>query len=79
MSLPGLNDNSAYLTDWFVPPNNYTSDKWSVQFHCKPHSLQQATSSLNYNLQTTAHGTLQATLMVALSGEATVRVGYHIP
>lgn len=33
MSLPGLNDNSVHLTDWFVPPNNYTSDKWSVQFH----------------------------------------------
>ncbi|CUA75964.1 hypothetical protein RSOLAG22IIIB_01967 [Rhizoctonia solani] len=33
LSLPGLNDNSQYLTQWFTPPNNYTSDKWSVQFH----------------------------------------------
>ncbi|CAE7228285.1 unnamed protein product [Rhizoctonia solani] len=33
LSLPGLNDNSQYLTQWFTPPNNYTSDKWTVQFH----------------------------------------------
>ncbi|CAE6446872.1 unnamed protein product [Rhizoctonia solani] len=33
LSLPGLNDNSQYLTQWFTSPNNYTSDKWSVQFH----------------------------------------------
>ncbi|KAB5596140.1 Glycoside hydrolase family 5 protein [Ceratobasidium theobromae] len=33
VSLPGLNDNSVHLTEWFVPPNSYTSDKWSVQFH----------------------------------------------
>ncbi|KAG9082195.1 hypothetical protein FS749_007039 [Ceratobasidium sp. UAMH 11750] len=33
VSLPGLNDNALYLTEWFTPPNNYSSDKWSVQFH----------------------------------------------
>ncbi|KAG9103258.1 hypothetical protein FRC07_010050, partial [Ceratobasidium sp. 392] len=33
VSLPGLNDNAQYLNQWFTPPNNYTSDKWSVQFH----------------------------------------------
>ncbi|CAE6426583.1 unnamed protein product [Rhizoctonia solani] len=33
LSLPGLNDNSQYLTQWFTAPNNYTSDKWTVQFH----------------------------------------------
>ncbi|KEP47406.1 glycoside hydrolase family 5 protein [Rhizoctonia solani 123E] len=33
LSLPGLNDNSQYLTQWFAPPNNYTSDKWTVRFH----------------------------------------------
>ncbi|KAG8714134.1 hypothetical protein FRC11_009709 [Ceratobasidium sp. 423] len=33
LSLPGLNDNSQYLTEWFIPPSNYSSDKWTVQFH----------------------------------------------
>ncbi|CAE6532783.1 unnamed protein product [Rhizoctonia solani] len=33
LSLPGLNDNAQYLTQWFVPPSNYSSDKWTVQFH----------------------------------------------
>ncbi|KAJ1307375.1 hypothetical protein OPQ81_001480 [Rhizoctonia solani] len=33
LSLPGLNDNSQFLTQWFTPPSNYSSDKWTVQFH----------------------------------------------
>ncbi|GAB1521784.1 hypothetical protein RhiTH_004881 [Rhizoctonia solani] len=33
LSLPGLNDNAQYLNQWFIAPNNYTSDKWTVQFH----------------------------------------------
>ncbi|CAE6446896.1 hypothetical protein ACGC1H_002934 [Rhizoctonia solani] len=33
VSLPGLNDNAQYLTQWFKPPTGYPADKWSVQFH----------------------------------------------
>ncbi|KAJ1307370.1 hypothetical protein OPQ81_001475 [Rhizoctonia solani] len=33
VSLPGLNDNALYLTQWFKPPTGYPADKWSVQFH----------------------------------------------
>ncbi|CAE6531595.1 unnamed protein product [Rhizoctonia solani] len=32
VSLPGLNDNPQYLTQWFKAPS-YPADKWSVQFH----------------------------------------------
>ncbi|QRV89929.1 Cellulase (glycosyl hydrolase family 5 protein) [Ceratobasidium sp. AG-Ba] len=33
ISLPGLNDNALHLTEWFTRPNNYSTDKWSVQYH----------------------------------------------
>ncbi|KDQ14644.1 glycoside hydrolase family 5 protein [Botryobasidium botryosum FD-172 SS1] len=33
ISLPGLGDNSVYLTDWFKYPGNWQADKWGVQFH----------------------------------------------